>query len=165
MRRYLSPPRENENYNWKKSKSGKAILSRGILCWYFWKKYSSYHSKPVCKSLKKSTNGPADEVTPNLKTENGTDFHETNGKHTKNHENGIENNHQDQKSNDHQSDDDLEESIDLTDKVRNIYIYAANYESLWFFIQYITDKMRRNEINESICEVSNLCSRSSWCRF
>ena len=69
---------------------------------------------------KKSTNGPADEVTPNLKTENGTDFHETNGKHTKNHENGIEN---DQKSNDHQSDDDLEESIDLTDKVRKIYIH------------------------------------------
>ena len=121
MRRYLSPPRENENYNWKKSKSGKAILSRGILCWYFWKKYSSYHSKPVCKSLKKSTNGPADEVTPNLKTENGTDFHETNGKHTKNHENGIEN---DQKSNDHQSDDDLEESIDLTDKVRKIYTWG-----------------------------------------
>ena len=129
-------------------------------------KRRSSHSKPVRKSLKKLTNAPADEVTTNLKTENGTDFHETNGKHTKNHENGIENNHQenDQKSND--QDEDQEESIDLTDKVRK-YIFmlhklcTSEYYMNHYFLHNIIDKMRRNEIIKSISEVSNFCSRSS----
>ena len=63
----------------------------------------------------KKSNVPTDEVTANLKTENGTDFRETNGKHTENHENGTGNNittHEDK------SEVDAEESIDLTDKVR-----------------------------------------------
>ena len=69
----------------------------------------------ILNRVKKSTNVPTDEVTTNLKTENGTDFRETNGKHTENHENGTGNNittHEDK------SEVDAEESIDLTDKVR-----------------------------------------------
>ena len=99
------------------------------------------------------SNVPTDEVTTNLKTENGTDFRETNGKHAENHENhenGTGNTTEDK------SEVDADESIDLTDKVRKICNY--NYGFLFYFI---TDKMRRNEIIKSVCEVSNLCSRSS----
>ena len=57
---------------------------------------------------------PPDDVTANLKTENGTDFRETNGKHAENHQNGTGNNIDEDKS----EVEDAEESIDLTDKVR-----------------------------------------------
>lgn len=63
----------------------------------------------------KKSNVPTDEVTTNLKTENGTDFRETNGKHAENHENhenGTGNTTEDK------SEADADESIDLTDKVR-----------------------------------------------
>ena len=112
---------------------------------------SRFFNSQIFDRVKKSTNVPTDEVTTNLKTENGTDFRETNGKHTENHENGTGNNITEDKS-----EVDAEESIDLTDKVRKICTY--NYGFLFYFI---TDKMRRNEIIKSVCEVSNLCSRSS----
>lgn len=86
----------------------------------------------------KKSNVPTDEVTANLKTENGTDFRETNGKHAENHENhenGTGNTTEDK------SEVDAEESIDLTDKVRKNCTY--DYGFLFYFI---TDKMRRNEI-------------------
>ena len=102
----------------------------------------------------KKSNVPTDEVTTNLKTENGTDFRETNGKHAENHENhenGTGNTTEDK------SEADADESIDLTDKVRKNCTY--DYGFLFYFI---TDKMRRNEIiKSSVCEVSNFCSRSS----
>ena len=101
---------------------------------------------------------PPDDVTTNLKTENGTDFRETNGKHAENHQNGTGNNIDEDKS----EVEDAEESIDLTDKVRKILL-LCNYD--YGFLLYLKDKMRRNEINKSVCEVSNLCSRSSRCRF
>ena len=76
----------------------------------------------------KKSNVPTDEVTTNLKTENGTDFRETNGKHAENHENhenGTGNTTEDK------SEADADESIDLTDKVRK-----KLHLCLWFFILF-----------------------------